>query len=96
MILRERETPEGLLVSVCDPGLLGETFESEQVSLTVNEEFYGGDPADEDSVVDSLQRAVVANLVGVKAVELAIKHGFVDEQQVLELEGTLHAQMLRM
>lgn len=96
MIVRERETPEGLLVSVCDRGLLGETFETEEASLTVNEEFYDGDRVDEETVLDSLERAVVANLVGVETVNLAVENGFVDEGQVLELDGTLHAQMLRM
>lgn len=95
MILRERETPEGLLVSVCDRGLLGETFEGANASLTVSEEFYDGEHADPPAVVDSLERAVVANIVGVEAVNLAVEHGFVQETQVLELDGTLHAQMLR-
>lgn len=96
MILRERETPEGLLVSACDSGLLGETFEDGDVSLTVTEEFYGGDPAPAEEVVESLQRATVANLVGVEVVALAIEHGFVEERQVLDIDGTRHAQMLRM
>ncbi|EJN59822.1 hypothetical protein SAMN04487950_3272 [Halogranum rubrum] len=97
MLLRERETPEGLLVSVCDPDCLGETYESGKVSLTVTEDFYGGDEAedaDEDAVVDSLHRATVANLVGEETVRVAIEAGVVDEETVLELEGTLHAQLL--
>lgn len=96
MILTERETNEGLLVAVCDRDVLGETFAEGEVSLTVNEEFYGGDPADEKDVVSSLARADVANIVGVRAVELAVREGFVDEANVLEVEGTRHAQLLRL
>ncbi|MFB6074963.1 MAG: DUF424 domain-containing protein [Haloarculaceae archaeon] len=94
MILNERETDEGTLVSVCDPDVLGETFEAGQVSLTVEEEFYGGDPVDEAAVVESLADCSVANLVGEDVVALAIEHGFVDEENVLELDGTRHAQLL--
>ena len=97
MLLKERQTPEGLLVSVCDPDCLGETYENGKVSLTVTEDFYGGDEAedaDEDAVVDSLHRATVANLVGEETVRVAIKAGVVDEETVLDLEGTLHAQLL--
>ena len=47
MLLRERDTPEGLLVSVCDADCLGETFEDGPVSLDVTEEFYGGEEAEE-------------------------------------------------
>ena len=96
MILRERETDEGLLVAVCDDDVLGETFEDDAVSLTVTEEFYDGEQADAAEVVESLSRAAVANLVGTEAVALAIEEGFVDEANVLELEATRHAQFLRM
>lgn len=97
MILKERETEQGLLVSVCDAEVLGETFENGEVSLTVKEEFYAGeaaDQADEDAVVESLDRAAVANLVGTRCVEVAIDAGIIDAGQVLEVEGTLHAQYL--
>ena len=94
MIVNERETPEGLLVAVCDEDVLGETFEGEEISLAVTEEFYGGETVDEDAVVDSLARATVANIVGTQAVELAVENGFVDEANVLEVGPTLHAQLL--
>ncbi|EMA46471.1 DUF424 domain-containing protein [Halobiforma nitratireducens] len=96
MIVNERETEEGLLVAVCDADVLGETFESGEISLTVTEEFYGGDEVDERAVVESLARADVANIVGTRAVELAVEEGFVDEANVLEVGSTRHAQLLRL
>ncbi|MHB9286860.1 DUF424 domain-containing protein [Halobacteriales archaeon Cl-PHB] len=96
MLLNERETEEGLLVSVCDADVMGETFEDGRVSLTVEEEFYDGESAGEETVVSSLASCTTANLVGDRAVSLAIDHGFVDEENVLEFEETLHAQLLWM
>jgi hypothetical protein len=96
MILNERDTEEGLLVSVCDPDVLGETFENGQVSLTVEADFYDGEEVDEAAVVDSLARCAVANIVGTRSVEVAIEHGFVEEANVLDIEDTRHAQLLRM
>lgn len=95
MILTERQTEQGLLVTACDPEILGETFENDEVSLEVTESFYGGDKVDARDVVDALSRASVANLVGTEVVELAIEEGFIDEERVLEIETTLHAQYLR-
>ena len=95
MILRERKTEQGLLVAVCDSDVLGETFENGKVSLTVNEEFYGGDEAEERDVVDSLARASVANIVGVRSVEVAIEAGIIDDDHVLEVGKTRHAQLVR-
>ena len=94
MILNERETDEGLLVSVCDAEVMGETFEDGPVSLTVTEEFYGGETVSESAVVDSLARCSVANIVGTESVDVAVEHGFVDEENVLDVDGTRHAQLL--
>ena len=96
MILTERRTDRGLLVTACDADVLGETFENGEVSLTVTEEFYGGDEADEAAVRESLARANVANLVGDAVVAIAIEEGFVDEANVLDLDGTVHAQFMRL
>jgi len=97
MLVRERETPEGLLVSVCDPECLGETFTEGGVSLDVTEEFYGGEEATTaapEEVVDSLNRAMTANIVGERAVEVAVDAGLIDEDRVLDIDGTRHAQLL--
>ena len=96
LLLNERETQKGRLVAVCEAELLGESFENGELSLTVNEEFYDGAEADEEAVVNSLANCSVANIVGTKAVEIAIEHGFVEEENVLDLGGTRHAQLLWM
>ena len=99
LLLRERQTPEGLLVSVCDTGCLGETYEEGEVSLDVTEAFYGGDDAteaDADTVIKSLTRASVANIVGERAVTVAVEADIVDEERVLSVDGTLHAQLVWM
>jgi len=98
LVLTERRTDEGLLVSVCDEEVIGETFENGEVTLTVEEAFYRGEGAEagvaEERVVESLAACVTANLVGTRTVDLAIEHGFVDESNVLDLEGTRHAQLV--
>lgn len=96
LLLNERDTAKGRLVSVCDAHLIGETFENGELSLTVNADFYDGDTAEESAIVESLAHCSVANLVGKEAVGLAIEHGFVEEENVLDIEGTRHAQLLWM
>ncbi|MFB6233397.1 MAG: DUF424 domain-containing protein [Haloarculaceae archaeon] len=94
LLLAERDTDKGLLVSVCDADVIGETFENGDASLTVDPDFYEGEASGEEAVVASLARCSVANIVGTRAVGLAIEEGFVDEANVLEFEGTRHAQLL--
>lgn len=94
LLLNERETPKGRLVAVCDADVLGESFENGSVSLTVDPAFYDGPVADPQAVVDSLAACDVANLVGTRAVGLAIDQGFIEADNVLEFDGTRHAQLL--
>jgi len=96
LLLNVRETAKGRLVSVCDADVLGEQFEAGEVSLDVTAEFYDGETADEERVVESLANCSVANIVGTRAVALAIEHGFIDEENVLDIEETRHAQLLWM
>ncbi len=98
LLVRERSTPEGLLVSVCDEPLLGDSLSTAdgEVSIEVSEEFYGGDPRDRDAAAATLARAQVANLVGDHAVSLAVEVGLVDPVNVLDLDGTPHAQFMRL
>jgi len=96
MICNERSTDEGLLVAICDDDVLGESFEDGEISLTVTEEFYGAESVDDEAALASLRRATVANLVGERAVSMAIEAGIVEEENVLDVGGTRHAQVLSM
>ncbi len=96
LLLTERDTPKGRIVAVCDADVLGEHFERGDASLTVDPEFYDGERADEQRVVESLTRCTTANLVGSRAVGLAIEHGLIEEKNVLEFDGTRHAQLVWM
>jgi hypothetical protein len=94
MILTERHTDRGLLITVCDPDVLGETFEEGEITLSVTEDFYGGERVETETVIEALSRASMANLVGTETVELAIEEGFVEAEHVLRVEETPHAQYL--
>jgi hypothetical protein len=98
IVLHERETEEGLLVSACDADVMGETFENGEVSLTVEEAFYGGEDAvrgvSAERVAQSLSSCTTANLVGTHTVDVAIERGFVDEETVMDIDGTRHAQLV--
>ena len=85
-----------VLVAACDSDILGQTFRSKDLKIHVSEGFYKGDTGDEDMLISRLEMATIANLVGEKTLEVAIKHGFVDPACVLVIGGVPHAQMARM
>ncbi len=85
-----------VLVAACDTDILGHTFRSKGLKLHVSEGFYKGDRGDEEMLVSRLQMCTIANLVGKRTLDIAIKHGFVDPKCVLDIGGVPHAQMARL
>ena len=97
IVVRERETPKGRLVSLCDHDCIGERYTEGELQLDVTEEFYGGPDAVEMSAaaaVSVLRAADVVNIVGEESVGAAITAGLVDETRVLRVAGQPHAQVL--
>jgi hypothetical protein len=84
------------IVAACDADIIGKTFRSKELMITVSEGFYKGDSGDETMLVNRLEMATVANLVGKRTIETAVKHGFVDPACVLMIGEVPHAQMARM
>lgn len=82
-----------VLVAVSDAALVGREFREGKMRLHVSESFYGSDGVDAAEVVRHLAACTIANLVGVDTVTLAIRHGFVNPDNVLDIDGVPHAQM---
>jgi hypothetical protein len=82
-----------VLVAVSDAGLVGKEFREGNMRLLVSEHFYGTDHADATEVLRQLAVCTIANLVGIDVVTLAIQHGYVDPENVLDIDGVPHAQM---
>ena len=94
--MRVSETHDHYVVAICDKPLLGKTLKEGQIKFKVSEEFYGGDLVDSKTCISHLERATIANMVGAKAVQTAIKAGLVHEQAILYIEGHPHAQWVKL
>ena len=85
-----------LVLAAADKELLDSTLKEGEIRLEVSCDFYKGQDADEEMLVNRLGMCTVANLVGKETVEVAMKHGFVSGDCVIVIEGIPHAQMVKM
>jgi len=85
-----------VLLAACDEELLGKTFRSDGMKLTVSKTFYSQDTMTEDEFRQVLDQAVILNLVGNRTVSIAIEAGVVSRKSILTIEGVEHAQVVRM
>ncbi len=83
-----------VLVAVCDSDIVGKTFREGDLKIEVKESFYGEREVGEEEVIRALRMATIANITGRKAVELAIRIGIVDRENVLKIGECWHAQMV--
>lgn len=86
--------PSGYVLAVCDEELLGQSFSEGRLRLNVGRGFYGGEVVGESVLVAMFADASTLNLVGEKAVAVAIREGLVDPERTIAVSGIPHAQVL--
>lgn len=94
--LRVIRGKNGVLVTVCDAGLLGETFRQGKMKLEVSREFYGGTLSTIEEAMDALVEADIANLVGEATIKAAVSERLVDPQAVIYFGPIPHVQMVKL
>lgn len=82
-----------VLLAASDEELIGRSVSQGEVEVHISEQFYGTETADQGELKELLERCTVANLMGERCVGLAKALGLVQEGNVVELEGVLHAQL---
>lgn len=82
-------------MAACDKDQLGKVLRDGDLKLDVMRSFYEGEDCDEAMLVNRLEMASVANLVGEKVCQVATKHQFISEECILRIAGVPHAQMVR-
>ncbi|RLG98097.1 DUF424 domain-containing protein [Candidatus Bathyarchaeota archaeon] len=88
--------PRCVMVSVCDEELLGKVLREGDLVFEVNEKFYKGSRMTVEEALVHLRNCNIANLVGEKIVEAAIKEKIVHPEAVIRIAGIPHAQIVRM
>lgn len=84
------------MVAACDEEILGKEYNEGEIQLNVEEDFYKGDVVGKEEILDAIANAMIANLVGNRVVETAVKHGFVNEESIVTVDGVKHAQIVYM
>jgi len=85
-----------VLLAVCDCEVLGKTFCEGKIVFSVKEDFYKGVKVDIDEAMSMVENSTIVNMIGKKVVKRAIEKGYVHPEAVLEIQGVLHAQIVKL
>ncbi len=94
--LRVIRDKKGVMVTICDAELLGETFRQGKMKLEVNSKFYGGTLCAVGEAMNALAHADVANLVGEATIKAAVGEGLVDPRAVIHFGRVPHVQVIKL
>jgi len=81
------------VVAICDEDIVGKRFEEGDKCIEVSERFYKDEKVSEEDVEIVLKQEGNINLVGNKVINLAIKLGVINSNDVIEIQGVKHAQI---
>lgn len=82
------------ILAACDSEIIGKKFFEKDLKLEAKEKFYKGSLVEIKNLKEELKKATIANLLGNKVVEFAIKNEFVDKNSIIEISGIKHAQII--
>jgi hypothetical protein len=83
------------VLAACDSELLGKTLEQGKIFFEVKESFYKGREVEEAELRKKLREFENINLVGNKAVGIALEEKLVLEENVLGIAGVKHVQIFK-
>lgn len=83
------------LLAVCDRDLLGKQLKQGTVVFHVREEYYGGNLVGLEEAMNLIRQSAIVNMVGSRVVARAISEGLVHPDAVLNIQGTPHAQIVK-
>lgn len=91
-----KQVGKNVLLAICDAELLGKTLREGKIVFHVKKEFYDGGRVNVEEAVSMIENSTIVNMVGKNCVEKAIQKGYVHPEAVLNIEGTPHAQIVKL
>lgn len=79
------------IIAVCDSDLIGKKFSENDLVLDITERFYKGKIMGEKEVIELLENAQNINLVGKDSINLALKSGIIEKENVIYIKKIPHA-----
>ena len=97
MYYKIHKRSNGYILAVADKSVIGKTLKGQNKSdFFVNPRFYQDKEGTEKEIIDLLRDCSSANLIGEECVGIAIRNGFVDETNMVEIQKVPHAQIVVM
>ena len=91
------QTSYDLVGAICDEELLDRELYDEKlgVKVRISRDFYGGVLIDARVAVKMMGKVSIGNIIGKEIVGLALRGGFITEENTILIDGVPHAQFIK-
>ncbi|MCX6709814.1 MAG: DUF424 family protein [Candidatus Woesearchaeota archaeon] len=96
MILKIHRAEGKSIIALSDDSLAGKKFEENGLQLDLSADFYRGEKATEQEIIDAAGKAYTVNIVGKESISFAVKKGMIEKGRVREIAGIPYAYCLIM
>ena len=79
----------------CDRELAGKMLKQGEIAFRVDEEFYGNIKINERELAKALKENANINLVGKRAVGIALREGIISGNDIIKICGIPHVQIIK-
>lgn len=89
-------TKQDVVVAICDEKLFGKKIKFKDFKVEISKDFYGERLINDKIAVGAMKIADIGNLFGEEIVKLAKENGFIDDENIILIDGVPHAQFVRL
>jgi hypothetical protein len=94
MFVKIHRHEDDVILAACDEDLVGKTFRGDGAKIDVSEIFYKGESVGREVLVERMKNVSIMNLVGEETVSIAIEQGYASKDDVIEIGGVKHVQVV--
>ena len=88
-------TGSNTVLAVCDKEILGKTLKEGKISFSASQSFYKGAEVGEEELRKKIREFGNVNIVGNKAVSIALEEKLVSQESIVEIAGVKHVQIFK-
>lgn len=92
-IVKEKNSPHGILLIITDSDIIGKKFENDKLQLDLSKEFYKGTEIDEEEIVKKISKAYILHITGKNSIKLVRELKIIDELKIITIQNVPHAEI---
>ena len=86
---------KGSVFACCDRELAGKILRQGEITFNVDKNFYGNKKTSEKQLANALRESANINLVGKRAVGIALREGIISGNDIIKICGIPHVQIIK-